>query len=52
MLQDVEAGKPIELDGLVGVVREIGQRVRVATPTIDALFGLTRLFGRIHGLYR
>jgi len=23
----------------------------VATPSIDALFGLTRLFGRVRGLY-
>jgi len=51
MLQDVEALRPIELDALVGAVREIGQRVGVATPCIDALFGLTRLFGRVHGLY-
>jgi len=51
MLQDVEAGRPLELDALVGAVREIGQRVGVPTPTIDALFGLTRLFGRVHGLY-
>ena len=51
MLQDVEAGRPLELDALVGAVREIGQRVGVATPNIDALFGLTRLFGRVRGLY-
>jgi 2-dehydropantoate 2-reductase len=51
MLQDAEAGRAIELDGLVGAVREIGRRVGVETPTIDALFGLTRLFGRTHGLY-
>ncbi len=51
MLQDVEAGRPIELDSIVGAVREIGQRVGVATPNIDALFGLTRLFARTHGLY-
>jgi 2-dehydropantoate 2-reductase len=35
----------------VGVVREIGQRMGVATPAIDALFGLTRLMGRVRGLY-
>jgi len=52
MLQDVEAGRAIELDALVGAVREIAGRVGVATPSIDALFGLTRLFGRVHGLYR
>ncbi|VVE13470.1 2-dehydropantoate 2-reductase [Pandoraea soli] len=51
MLQDVEAHRPIELDALVSVVREIGQRVSVPTPNIDALLGLTRLFGRVHGLY-
>jgi 2-dehydropantoate 2-reductase len=51
MLQDVESGRPLELDALVGVVREMGQRVAVATPMIDVLFGLTRLFGRMRGLY-
>jgi 2-dehydropantoate 2-reductase len=51
MLQDVEAARPLELDALVGAVREIGQRVGIATPNIDALFGLARLFGRVHGLY-
>ncbi len=51
MLQDVENGRAIELDALVGAVREIGQRLGEATPTIDALLGLTRLFGRVRGLY-
>jgi 2-dehydropantoate 2-reductase len=51
MLQDVEALRPLELDALVGAVREIGQRVGIPTPSIDALFGLTRLFGRVHRLY-
>ena len=51
MLQDVEAGRAIELDAIVGSVHEIGQRVGVPTPHIDALFGLTRLFARVRGLY-
>ena len=51
MLQDVEAGRPIELDAIVGAVAEIGRRVGVATPGIDAILGLTRLFARVHGLY-
>ena len=51
MLQDVEAGRPIELDGIVTAVHEIGLRVGVPTPNIDALLGLTRLFGRVRGLY-
>ncbi|RZL57948.1 MAG: 2-dehydropantoate 2-reductase [Variovorax sp.] len=51
MLQDAEAGRAIELDAIVGAVCEIGRRVGVPTPGIDALFGLTRLFGRVRGLY-
>lgn len=51
MLQDVEARRAIELDALVGAVHEIGCRLGIATPFTDALFGLTRLFGREHGLY-
>jgi 2-dehydropantoate 2-reductase len=51
MLQDVEAGRPIELDAIVAVVGEIGQKVGVPTPNIDALLGLARLFARERGLY-
>ena len=51
MLQDVEAGRAIELDAIVTAVHEIGQRLGEPTPNIDALLGLTRLFGRVHGLY-
>jgi 2-dehydropantoate 2-reductase len=51
MLQDVDARRPIELDSLVGAVREIGEAVGVATPFTDALMGLTRVFARECGLY-
>jgi len=51
MLQDVEAGRPIELDAIVTAVHEIGRRVAVPTPAIDALLGITRLFARVRGLY-
>ena len=51
MLQDVEAGKPIELDALVSAVRELGQLTKVATPFTDALLGLARLNARVKGLY-
>lgn len=51
MLQDVTAGKPIELDALLTVVREIAQRTNIATPNLDALLGLTRVFARVHHLY-
>jgi 2-dehydropantoate 2-reductase len=51
MLQDVEAGKPVELDALVTVVKELGSLTGVATPFTDALLGLARLHARVHGLY-
>jgi len=51
MLQDVEAGKPVELDALVTVVREIGARAGIATPNIDALLGLARVQAQTRGLY-
>ncbi|WP_454737229.1 2-dehydropantoate 2-reductase [Cupriavidus necator] len=51
MLQDVESGKPVELDALVGAVIEIGQHVAVPTPDLAALFGLSRLHARVRGLY-
>jgi 2-dehydropantoate 2-reductase len=47
MLQDVEAGRPIELDAIVTAVHEIGTRVGVPTPHIEALLGLSRLFGHV-----
>jgi 2-dehydropantoate 2-reductase len=51
MLQDVEAGKPVEIDALVTVVKEIGALTGVETPFTDALLGLSRLHARVHGLY-
>ncbi len=51
MLQDVEAGRMIELDALVTAVSEIGARLGEPTPHLHALLGLTRLFGQVRGLY-
>jgi 2-dehydropantoate 2-reductase len=51
MLQDVEAGKAVELDALVGAVKELGQLTQVATPYTDALLGIARLHARVRGLY-
>ena len=35
MLQDLEAGRTMEIDALLGVVKELGLLVGVATPVID-----------------
>jgi 2-dehydropantoate 2-reductase len=51
MLQDVEAGRAVELDALVTSVRELGQLTGVPTPFTDALLGLSRLHARVRGLY-
>jgi 2-dehydropantoate 2-reductase len=46
MLQDLEAGRPLEVEALVGAPREIGERAGVPTPTIDALYALASLLNR------
>jgi len=50
MLQDVEAGRPVEIDALVTVVQELGALTGVATPYTDVLLGLARLQARTRGL--
>ena len=45
MLQDVELGRPIELDALLAAPLEIAARVGVAAPNLAALHGLARLMG-------
>ncbi len=51
MLQDSEAGRSLEIDALIGAVHEISTKLGLATPHIDALFGLTRLMAQTRGLY-
>jgi 2-dehydropantoate 2-reductase len=43
MLQDVEAGRALELEALVGAVIELGQIAGVGTPTIEAVYAATKL---------
>lgn len=43
MLQDLEQGRPMEVDALVGVVSELGRATGVPTPIVDAILALTRL---------
>jgi 2-dehydropantoate 2-reductase len=49
MLQDLELGRPMEIDSLVGSVAEMGRLVGVATPTIDAVLALVTMRARIAG---
>jgi 2-dehydropantoate 2-reductase len=49
MLQDLERGRPLELEALVGAVQEIGRLVELPSPTIDTVAALTRLRARTAG---
>ena len=50
MLQDVEAGRPIELEALLGAPIEIAVRAGVPTPQLERLYHMTRLMGENLGL--
>ena len=43
MLQDVEAGRSIELEALLGAPREIARAHGIETPALDRLYGVTKL---------
>jgi 2-dehydropantoate 2-reductase len=50
MLQDVEAGRPIELEALLGAPREIARARGIKTPALDRLYGVTNLMAESVGL--
>jgi 2-dehydropantoate 2-reductase len=49
MLQDLEQGKPMEIEALVGAVVELGRLTGVATPHIDAVYACASLLGKTVG---
>jgi len=51
MLQDLELGRPMEIDALVTVVQELGRLVDVPTPTIDVVLALIQQRARVAGTY-
>jgi 2-dehydropantoate 2-reductase len=51
MLQDLDQGRPMEIDALVGSVQELGRITNTPTPTIDTVLALTKLRARTSGLY-
>jgi 2-dehydropantoate 2-reductase len=46
MLQDLDAGRPMEIDALVGSVQELGRVTHTPTPTIDTVLALIKLRSR------
>lgn len=51
ILQDLEKGRPMEIDALIGVVAELGRIMDIPTPTIDTVLALQRAQARFAGLY-
>jgi 2-dehydropantoate 2-reductase len=51
MLQDLEKGRPMEIDALVTAVQEMGRMVGVPTPAIDVVLALVQQRGRVAGCY-
>lgn len=46
MLQDVEAGRALETEALIGAVLELGRLTDTPTPYIDAIYAAVKLLGR------
>jgi 2-dehydropantoate 2-reductase len=46
MLQDLEAGRALEIDALLGAVVELARLTHTATPHLDAVHALTKLLAR------
>ena len=51
MLQDLEAGRTMEIDAMLGAVKEMGQLVGVETPVIDLVLALVKQRARVAGCY-
>src|SRR5690606_38327863 len=51
MLQDLELGRPVELDALVGAVIELGRLIGGPTPIIELVYHLARQRAREAGCY-
>ncbi|HZF74237.1 MAG TPA: 2-dehydropantoate 2-reductase, partial [Acetobacteraceae bacterium] len=51
MLQDLERGRPMEIDALLGVVVELAELVEVPVPTCRTVLSLVRARARVAGCY-
>jgi 2-dehydropantoate 2-reductase len=51
MLQDLERGRPLEIDALVSAIQELGRLTDVPTPSIDIVLSLVRQRARLLGCY-
>jgi 2-dehydropantoate 2-reductase len=51
MLQDLERGRPMEIDPLVAVVQEMGRLTKIPTPALDGVLALVAQRAKLAGLY-
>ena len=51
MLQDLDAGRKLEIDALVSAVQELGRLVKIDTPTVDIVAALVKMRAQADGLY-
>ena len=51
MLQDLERGRPLEIDALLTVVQELARLVEIGSPTIDTVLALIQQRARVAGVY-
>ena len=52
ILQDLTAGRPMEIDALYGVPLQMARMTDVKTPMLDVLVGLIKVKAQARGLYR
>jgi 2-dehydropantoate 2-reductase len=51
MLQDLERGRPLEIDTMLAILADFARSAGVATPTLDVVLPLLTLLARTNGLY-
>jgi len=51
MLQDLERGRPMEIDALVAAVSEMGRMTDTPTPNLDGVLALVKMRARLAGCY-
>ena len=51
MSQDVDLGRPMEIDSILRIVQDFARQVNIPTPTLDTVIGLVILRARIAGCY-
>jgi 2-dehydropantoate 2-reductase len=51
MLQDLDKGRPLEIDALLTAVQEMGRLADVQTPYIDSVLALVQQMGRVKSVY-